>query len=592
PAALRELADLIAGLGSADIPYGVRELLDQIPDLGTQVAEAVDRMRDSIMGSVQQYLDLATGVDQWTRRLLDVNAQFDDARVRLAELYASAGPRNPQAAITIDDFIPGSGPRPVIGDRPPQAAIQELGDALRQLGVVINGNIETAEDWERALAQLEAAQHAAAQQIALDFIGSLDALGVSLPVEQTMALAKAQFELARMQALSAVAALMAAGAFEGLPIVIDDLLAAIAGARFEDSTYFPQIDPRPNSGGGANDNDPQAEIDDLRDQVLETLRQWRESGIAPVTRQAMELTRQLQEVRDQAREAGVSLAEVDAAFAVMRRQFIQDQLAPYLDLADPIGAEYQGILDHFADLAAAFREIGASSADMLQLEEARQNAIADFYERIDASAQSLLDRLMGGDLSTGTNRQQYENALAEFQALSARLAANPQDFEARQQIAAAGERLLQTSQAYNSGALYNQMAGLVQQTLLGLLGGANAIPFPLPTGPLGPALDSRGPAALPVPGPIGGATILPFPPRFDAPGSASGASGGGDPAIGLLREIRDELRRVTQTLGVGNEIASRGVQVAATEARNAGEATAQALGEMPLKLARAMGSRR
>jgi TP901 family phage tail tape measure protein len=588
PAALRELANLLAGIGLAEIPFGVRELLDQIPDLGDRVAEAIDSMRESIMGSVQQYLDLANGVDQWTRKLLDVNAQFDEARERLAVLYGAGGPRNPQAAITIDDFLPGGGgPSAVIGDRPPQAAIQELAEALGDLGIVMEGGIESADDYERALAELDRAQHAAAQQIALDFIGSLDALGVALPIEQTMALARAQFELARMQALSAVAALMAAGAFEGLPIVVDDLLEAIANATFENSTFFPQQQNQGN-GGAANDNDDAAA--DLRADLLDTLRQWRESGISPVTRQAMELTRQLQEVRDQARLAGVSLAEVDSAFAVMRATFIRDQLQPYLNLADPIRAEYQGILDHFADLANAFREIGASSADMLQLEEARQNAIADFYERIDSSAQSLLDRLTGGDLSTGTNRQQYESALAEFQALQARLQANPQDFEARSQIAAAGERLLETAQAYNSGALYNQMAGLVQSTLLALLAGPNVAPFPIPGSP-GLSSDIRTTTPLPSPGTFGGSNVLQFPPRFDAPGSAPIASGG-DPVVSLLREIRDELRRANQGIMRSVDVAVAVGNATVSATRTAGVSTAKSVEDVPVKLARAMGSRR
>jgi TP901 family phage tail tape measure protein len=348
------------------------------------------------------------------------------------------------------------------------------------------------------------------------------------------------------------------------------------------------------AGGGPNNvpepaNDNQAQdLESLRQSVLDQLQAWRDLALDPVTKAARDLNAQLAETRANAIKAGIAISEVNAAFAFARADFIRQQLAPYAAIGNEEQAGYDALNQHFDDVRQAFIDIGASAKDLAELEEARLRALGQYMDQIDASSQSLLDRLLGGDLATGTKRQQFEAAQANFQALAARLAANPQDLEARAAIGAAGERLLQAAQAYNSGALFNDMAALVQQVLMGILGGGmgNLIPFPIPGG--------GGPNDLPTR--QGGGLSSPFVPTKEGGGAADvrhlQITPGETRVIGILGEIRDALRGVTGAVETGNRDRAMVAGATADGAERLRRTVDEKLGDLPNDLARAIGGRR
>jgi hypothetical protein len=422
--------------------------------------------------------------------------------------------------------------------------------------------------------------------------GLLEQTGnLELAAEMRARIAEAQFDIEVAQLELLYQTVLAAGLLSEEAQA--NLAAAIAFIKDPaNRPDFTQIGDAGGGGGGFvpdNDNDQaQQDLASLRQSVLDQMQAWRDLAIDPVTKQARDLNRVLEETRANARLAGISLADVNAAFAFARADFIKQQLAPYADIGNELQAGYDAINAHFDDVRQAFIDIGASAKDMAELEERRLAALGQYMEQVDSSAQSLLDRLLGGDLATGTKKQQFEAAQANFQALAARLAANPQDLEARAGIAAAGERLLAAAQAYNSGALYGDMAALVQQVLMSILGGGmgNLLPFPIPGG--------------------GGPNDVPGKIRFDSPGggllptrlnpandvSPSSMSPAEQRTNGLLTEIRDALRALCGDVEAGN--ADRRV-IAGTTAAGAERlrrVVDEKLGGLPKDLARAIGGRR
>ena len=168
--------------------------------------------------------------------------------------------------------------------------------------------------------------------------------------------------------------------------------------------------------------------------------------------------------------------------------------------------------------------------------------------------------------------------------MAARLAANPQDLEARAGIAAAGERLLQAAQAYNSGALYNDMAAVVQQVLMNILGGSggNVLPFPVPPPAAGQFSGNRTDTH--------GGGLIPRTAANDvAPSSISPAE---QRTAVLLTEIRDGIRTLGGLVGTGNADRRTAAGADAERSDRLRRTVDDRLGDLPLSLARALGGRR
>jgi hypothetical protein len=201
-----------AGFGASRTAFMVARLTDEY---NRQLDALISTAREQAMQPHQGALDKAAGVGPFERALLDVNKSFDASREALRKLAKEAADAGRST-----DFLAGD------------------------------------------LARLDAAQRVAIQGIGVDFIGSLTALGASLPSELVMELAHAQFQLAQAQAMASALALAAAGAFDGLSITLEELLGIISDAKFESSTYFPQIQ-QPVQQLAAAATDASKAVDDL-----------------------------------------------------------------------------------------------------------------------------------------------------------------------------------------------------------------------------------------------------------------------------------------------------------------------------------------
>jgi len=218
------------------------------------------------------------------------------------------------------------------------------GRSLDGLGDAIDGIRDTIRGVAGAFDTLTEAERRAVRALGVDFIGSLEDLGVALPTDLVLELAEAQFALAQAEAISSALALAAAGAFEGLSITLADLLELIAGASFDASSFgrgFGGGSPRPSP-----DRDPQQELDRVRQQIADQARQWRDLLLDPFTRQLLDMQRRFSELSFALAEAGGSaaeLADLEDALGAARQHLIDQQLQPIRDVLRDFQTEGPGV---------------------------------------------------------------------------------------------------------------------------------------------------------------------------------------------------------------------------------------------------------
>ena len=312
-----------------------------------------------------------------------------------------------------------------------------LGDIQRTFTEARNALLAGASSAGQLAGDLDAltrAENQAARALGGDFLQSLEQLGVSLPIEVTLELAEAQFVLAQAQAVASALALQAAGAFEGLSITLDELLGLITGVAFDPGTLLDSTDAvRPGRGGGGGGGGPgRDDLAALRQAVEDQIRAWLRLPLGEVTNQAIELIDTLNQLRVDAKAAGVAVSEVNEAFQVALDAFVADALRPFqqLDLS-PLEAELQGILDGFVDLLVAFDVAGASSEQLLELQDAFTSAMADFIDRATQGIRDFLRELRAEDPRV-SGEQAFTGAQEEFRSLLAR--AQGGDLEALEQL--------------------------------------------------------------------------------------------------------------------------------------------------------------
>jgi TP901 family phage tail tape measure protein len=416
---------------------------------------AIDDVRASIMETVQEFTDAALGISEYQRSLMDLQDTFRDAREGLA---------------AVDDALGGAG-GPESGAIDPVASAD---DQMRRIVSIWTDGLEeirrlTAEAFEAQPADVESAQvpegmrrlsvsirdaaaagrelglttdrlgnefdlladaeRIAIRQLGHDFIGSLDALGVSLPTEVVWELARAEFALAQVQAVSAAMALAAAGAFEGLTFTLDELLGWILGASFNASNFAPRVDVGGGGGGGGgNEADPLA--DALRD-VRAQIRQWQDAKLDPVTREVVDLTRTFYGLRDALLAAGGStqdLIALEGEYEDAVARVLEAALQPIRDAQEEIRNGPQvGQPEAYETLRARFQETLAAvqGGDFSRIQELStlavdlRNAGAGMFgtstgafrglaREIDTALQGLLDAgieidLEGIDLDSERN---------------------------------------------------------------------------------------------------------------------------------------------------------------------------------------------
>lgn len=434
--------------------------------------EALDTLRDSVLDSVREYLDAAQGIGEFERKLLDLQQTFRDARAGLDAIAGGVADEGtlfaePESVAVLvekgvrpaldhlvdaaeETFrevadvlgevfgveipVPGSGvPDGSTGERPrgPFAKSRTAGiSPAEDVQGAMDDAGDAASDLASDLRDLEDAERRAIQALGVEFIGSLEDLGVALPVELTLELAHAQFALAQAEAISSALALAAAGAFQGLSISIGDLLDLIVGASFDASAFAPR-----QTGGGVSRGGGQDAVDNLLSRVEEQLRAWDQAGLGDAATSAIALAESLVQVRADAEAAGVSLDRVSESYRRAVASFVDDALAEFEDLdLSPLEAELQGIQDQFVDLLVGFDVIGASAEDMLRLEEAFILAMEDFLERATSGIRAFAEELRASD-PRRSPEQRFVESQSEFQEILAR--AQSGDLDAIQELEAA-----------------------------------------------------------------------------------------------------------------------------------------------------------
>lgn len=463
---LREIqADFLRAARGA-IEAGESE--EQLLRIRTAHGEALDGLRRSLVSGIQVFLDQARGVGRFERELLDLQREFADVRAGLTELGEARDPFDvaleelEAAAIdqmrTVGDIVVDGiramrdraaselgvepTPRgPTTADRPDRPggtsaavnALDILRAGLRGWILAAGEASDATRKLEDDLRDLEAAERLAVRALGFEFLNSLEQLGVSLPTEVVLELARAEFELARMQAIASATALAAAGAFEGLSIGLEDLLEALANADFDASRFAPRRRSRETQSRAAS------EIDRTTESLERQIRAWERLRFGPLTQDAIRLREQLLELEEAARTAGRETERLQAAWGVQLDAFVDDALAPIEDLGKgELRSELDGILDKFVDMIVAFEVAGANAEQMLRLQDAFQTAMQDFLDRATRDIQSLVERLRGA-VSTDTAEERFLASQTDFADTIA--AARAGDLEALHELAGAGEGL-------------------------------------------------------------------------------------------------------------------------------------------------------
>jgi len=313
----QQYAAEMANLDLAEQIQLARLLADAERELADERAEAFDAMMDS----VEAAQDLIDGVfdGDFVRRLAEVSAQFGETHDALAVL---AGIQR--------RFIEF------------QAGIEATGE--------MPGLPWMGPDYEAQLAALEAAQARATQAVGFDFIHSLEALGVALPIDLVLELAEAEFNLAKASAIAAATALFAAGAFENLSISFDEFMALILAWEFDPSTFLPPADDPsvPKAPDGSTWDEYIAQVDLL----ISTF-----AGLGSTVATQIQLNEKYQGAQDQLNAAvadGIITAEVAAnAWADVGAQAFATLAQSVLGFIDRWGVAFEG----YSNLRARLEEV-------------------------------------------------------------------------------------------------------------------------------------------------------------------------------------------------------------------------------------------
>lgn len=388
-----EIQEIMDDFFDLDVPD---ELLfvfqDLFPEAFAAAGEAMDRVIQEVEDSLRGFLDDAAGIGQFQRRLMDLQQTFADARDRLG----------------VDPPAQKDALKPITD------SIQDLSEAGDDAGKVIEDVVDSMGRASDAMADaadirddLTDAEQRGIDRIAFDFIGTLDQLGVSLPVDQTVALAQAQFELARIEAINTALALQASGALQDVAFDWDALILALQGAEFDPSS----LGLGGPAGGGGLDIDTSQPFDsyeDLLEQIQDGIDAWLNLDVGPATQGARQLLSDLDDMHELLEQtlstgSGQAIADyaenleaINAAFEVAVGAFVDDVLEPFEDsgLSD-IEREYADLQEQFWDIAQAFEELNLGAEEMERLAAAQQMALEAFWDRATSGIQDIIDRLTG-----------------------------------------------------------------------------------------------------------------------------------------------------------------------------------------------------
>lgn len=287
-------------------------------------------------------------------------------------------------------------------------------------------------------------------------------------------LAQATFELELMQARILYDEYLRLGVVSAeTQARMEEFFAFVQGVNIED--FFTGS----SAGGGYNptSGSPSAGDDFARllEQIDDGIAAWLALEVGPATRNARQLLEGLSDMRDLLDETlgtgwaalhyDSKLAEIEEAFAVAVRAFVDETLEPFedSDLSD-IERQYQSLVDQFNDIAQAFQELNVSAEDMARLAEAQQAALEAFWLDATSGIRSIIDSLTRGPESGRAPM----DLLAEQQATVADLVerALGGDLSALETLDSEAQTLLDLiDSVYGSGAA----GGLLREQLLAML---------------------------------------------------------------------------------------------------------------------------
>lgn len=506
---LRDIQSSFAGvIAQLRVAEASEEDLARVRDAHTA---AINNVRDAILDSVRSYLDAVQGIGEFERKLLNLQETFSTARdgiddvgnaidsqgdlfapptkdddgieiatkpfdelpILIAEKLDPAREALDMGLTAMVDVIHaaaadlgveptqhGIAPKPGVGGPiatkpatlPGVQILEDLPILIADIDRTGKPAADTMSDLSDELALLEAAERRAVQQLGVDFIGSLENLGVALPTELTMELAQAQFALAQAEAVSAALALAAAGAFDEMSIGLQDVLDLIAGAQFGNSQFAPQV---PNqSGGGGGGTSPADEAANFRVELARLIDEWNRLEFGALTNEAIQLARRFNDAQAEAERLGISTDELAASYRIAVGNFVDNALEPFERLGEgTLERELNDLVDRFTDMREAFHAAGADAEQLARLQTAFTTAMSDFVDRATAGITSFLEELKGNDPRV-SDEQRFLDSQSEFRDLLAR--AQGGDLEAIEQLEAAARLYSQEAGAFLGSGIGSQ----------------------------------------------------------------------------------------------------------------------------------------
>lgn len=124
----------------------------------------------------------------------------------------------------------------------------------------------------------------------------------------------------------------------------------------------------------------------LRERVRDSLDPYLRANLTPVQQQLLQLNDTFEKLRRDAHAAGVSMSEVDKAYAeavkALRKQ-VMDQLQPYLDMADgltPLQVQLRELDKRFEEMRTNAKELGIDMETVNRAEQAAREQIRQQFE--------------------------------------------------------------------------------------------------------------------------------------------------------------------------------------------------------------------
>jgi hypothetical protein len=392
------------------------------------------------------------------------------------------------------------------------AAIEATQEGIRQLGRSLVDSFETplldaqasADDFAERLEMLreifaltgegaealgEIADHAN-QSLLGSIAGLYDQLGATEEAEAIkQQLARATFELQLNQMRILYESQLALGIVsESTQAAMESFFEYVAGVNLDD-IFAPGAGSGPSyGGGGGTPYDPQQytdSIDGLFNAITDTIDGWLRVGQGPLLSQALQMNSDLERARQQMTDllemensprTRALRDQMEGAFAEMSQAWADEVLASLTDAGTGLQSEFDDLIEHFADISAAFAELGILAENAEVLAAAQAAALQNFWDNATSGIQGIIDRLTGVESGRAP-----VDLLAEQQAVVQDLfeRAMGGDLSALEQLDAQSEDFLDLiGEVFGSGraggilrdqllAMLQQVAGIDPSAILG-----------------------------------------------------------------------------------------------------------------------------